>query len=239
MSGHSKWSTIKRQKGVADAKRGKIFTKLTRAITVAAKSGADPESNPRLRIEVDRARAANMPKENVARAIAKAQGAGDGVQLEEVVYEAFGPGNVAILIKTITDNRNRTATDVKNALTKNGGRLLEVNSISWQFESKGVIQLPLPDVKTKEELELSLIEAGAQDINEVENNLIIICPVNRFEKIKTLLLEKKLTPEYSEIELVSNALVTVDDENVRARLDSLKEVLDNIDDVDNIYTNEN
>ncbi len=239
MSGHSKWSTIKRQKGVADAKRGKIFTKLTRAITVAAKSGADPESNPRLRIEVDRARAANMPKENVARAIAKAQGAGDGVQLEEVVYEAFGPGNVAILIKTITDNRNRTATDVKNALTKNGGRLLEVNSISWQFESKGVIQLPLPDVKTKEELELSLIEAGAQDINEVENNLIIICPVNSFEKIKALLLEKKLTPEYSEIELVSNALVTVDDENVRARLDNLKEVLDNIDDVDNIYTNEN
>jgi len=238
MSGHSKWSTIKRQKGVADAKRGKVFTKLTRAITVAAKTSPDPDSNPRLRIEVDRARAANMPKENIARAIAKAQGAGDGVQLEEVVYEAFGPGNVGLLIKTITDNRNRTATDVKNALTKNGGRLLEVNSIKWQFDSKGVIQTHLPDPKILEELELLLIEAGAQDINEVEDKLVIITPVSNFEKIKTLLTEKNLNAEYAEIELVSNSPVTVTDESIQQRLDNLKEVLDNIDDVDNIYTNE-
>lgn len=238
MSGHSKWSTIKRQKGATDAKRGQLFTKLTRAITIAAKAGADPQTNTRLRLEIDRARAANMPKGNIARAIAKAQGAGDGVLLEEVVYEALGPGQVAILIKTITDNRNRTATDVKNALTKNGGRLLEVNSLRWRFESKGIIQLPLLNTKITEELELSLIEAGAQDIKEDDGKLIITSLPNNLELIKTILSQKNLLPEYAEIELVSNTPVVVNDQAIQSRLDILKEALDGIDDVDSIYTNE-
>jgi YebC/PmpR family DNA-binding regulatory protein len=164
MSGHSKWSQIKRQKGVNDVKRGASFTKMGREISVAARAGGgDQDGNFRLRLAVERARAVNMPLDTIKRAIEKATGGGEGEQFEEIVYEGYGPGGVAILIETATDNKNRTAAEVRSVLTKAGGALAGAGSVAWQFEPRGVITLP--EGGNTEELELIAIDAGADDVD--------------------------------------------------------------------------
>ena len=173
MSGHSKWSTIKRQKGAADAKRGQLFTKLAREITIATKSGLpDPDANPRLRIAVDRARAASMPKDNIERAIQRAAGLSGSDQYEELFYEGYGPGGTAIMIQAQTDNRNRTVGEVRAVLTRAGGSLGENGSVGWMFDQMGILEIPV-DGADPDELSLEAIDAGASDV-EVEGDTVVV-----------------------------------------------------------------
>ncbi|MFH1866955.1 MAG: YebC/PmpR family DNA-binding transcriptional regulator [Patescibacteria group bacterium] len=238
MSGHSKWSTIKRQKGVADTKRGQLFTKLIRAITLAARQGVDSATNFTLRMAIDKARQANMPKDNIERAIRRGSGEAGGTALEEITYEAYGPGSVALVINAITDNRQRTASEIKHILSRFGGRLAEANSVKWQFESKGIIQLPLPKTEQGEQLELELIEAGALDLTEAEGQLIIYTPPSELDKVKKLIESKGLIVDYAQVELVAANPIAISDPKIQSQLDNLKEALDNSEEVDNIYTNE-
>ncbi len=234
MSGHSKWSTIKRQKGVADAKRSQVFTKLAKAISVAARDGADPGMNSRLRLSIDKAREHSMPKENIERAIQKGSGTGDGAKLEEVRYEGYGPGGVAFLIEAVSDNRNRTGSQIRHLLEKAGGRLGEAGSVAWLFETKGVLQLPLPE--NRDELELALIEAGAIDMREEENTLIITCEPHAYEAVKAELAKRNLTTTYASVEPVAKTTTEVD-EATTAKLNEFRETLDSDDDVTNFYDN--
>lgn len=234
MSGHSKWSTIKRAKGVADAKRSQLFTKLAKAITVAARDGADPSMNPKLRLAVDRARSFSMPKDNVERAIQKGIGGGEGTKLEEVRYEGYGPGGVAFLIDAVTDNRNRTASEIRHLLERAGGRLGEMGSVAWMFELKGLIQVT-PNGKW-DELELALIEAGALDIREDANELIITCDPPALEQLKAELTARGLAPTYASIEPLAKTSIPVEESSAE-RLDQLRETLDEHDDITNFYDN--
>src|SRR5918992_2935302 len=173
MSGHSKWSTIKRQKGATDAKRGQLFTKLAREITIAARQGLpDPDSNTRLRLAVDRAKAANMPKDNIERAIHRAAGSGSGDQYEEVFYEGYGPGGGALMIQVQTDNRNRTVGEVRAVLTRAGGTLGENGSVGWMFDQMGLIEIPVGS-DDPDELSLLAIDAGASDVDVEEGTVAI------------------------------------------------------------------
>lgn len=235
MSGHSKWATIKRAKGAADAKRSQVFTKLAMAVAVAARAGADPTMNFKLRLAIDRAREANMPKNNIDRAIKRGSGAEGGEQLEEIAYEGYGPGGVAFMIETVTNNKNRTSSNLRHILDKFGGRLAESGSVSWQFAHKSLLITPLP--KDKDALELLLIEAGAEDIQEVEEQLIITAEPNALEQLKETLKKSNAEIAYSNVELVSSNKVNVD-EATRAKLVELREALEADDDVTGIYDNE-
>src|SRR6516165_12412072 len=182
MSGHSKWATIKHKKGALDAKRGKIFTRLIKEITMAAKSGGDPEKNPRLRTAVAAAKAENMPAENIKRAIQRGTGELPGVTYEEITYEAYGPGGVAIMIEVLTDNKNRTVGEMRHALSKNGGNLGEANSVAWIFEKKGYIVVEKS--KTDEEKLLSVaIDAGADDVRDDEDNWEVVSTPETFPAV--------------------------------------------------------
>ena len=242
MSGHSKWAKTHRQKEATDAKRGAIFTKIGHLITMAAKeSGSDLESNFKLRLVVDKARAANMPKDNIQRAINRGTGeGGDGAVLEEATYEAFGPGGSTFIIETITDNKNRTITDVKIAVSKNGGQMGGANSVSWQFERKGLIIVDNEQIKDKnaDELELELIDAGAEDISRKED-LEIITVADQLQVVTENL--KKLEIEVKESSLIYKAKeeLQIEDETVSKKIANLYEAIDNVDDVVNIYTNAN
>ena len=236
MSGHSKWSTIKRAKGVTDAKRSQVFTKLSKLITVAARQGADPTMNFKLRLAIAKARDASMPKENIDRAVRRGAGNDDGAQLEELTYEGYGPGGVAFLMEVLTDNRNRTISNIRHILERFGGRLADSGSVAWMFSTKNLTQLALP-IKDCENLELALIEAGADDIKEFVDELIIISPPDKSAVINKLLLERNLTPSYSAIEPVANNFINISDEQLAARLDKLREALNSDDDINNIYDN--
>jgi YebC/PmpR family DNA-binding regulatory protein len=236
MSGHSKWSTIKRAKGAADAKRSQLFTKLAMGIAVAARDGADPDMNPKLRLAIDRARSMSMPKDNIERAIQKGAGGSEGVKLEEVRYEAYGPGGVAFLIDAVTDNRNRTSAGVRHILERHGGRLAEVGSVGWMFELKGLVQLPLPP--KRDEFELALIEAGAEDIAEHEDGLVVTCDPKNLEGIKNELARQGIVPSYLSIEPIAKTNLAVDDASVVAKLNELREALDEDEDVTDTFDNE-
>jgi len=236
MSGHSKWSTIKRAKGATDAKRSQLFTKLGMAIAVAARGGADPGSNFKLRLAIDRAKAASLPKDNIDRAIKRGSGGEGGAQLEEIVYEAYGPGGVAILIQALTDNRNRTSSQVRHLLERHGGRLAEAGSVGWLFESRGVLQTKLAG--DHGELELALIEAGAIDIDEMGDELIITCLPQDLERVKTELSRRNLPIDYANVEPVAKTTVKIEDKDMAARLHGLHEVLDADDDVTEVYDNQ-
>lgn len=235
MSGHSKWSTIKRAKGTADAKRSQLFTKLAKAISVAARDGDDPGMNAKLRLAIDRARSFSMPKDSIERAIQKGAGTGDGTKLEEVRYEAYGPGGIALLIDALTDNRNRSSAEIRHLLEKHGGRLADVGSVAWMFELKGLAQISKP--ADWEEIELELIEAGAEDIQAQGNDIIITCSPESFEDIKELLTSKDIAPTYLSLEPIAKNSIPADDE-ASAKLNELREVLENNDDVTNIYDNQ-
>lgn len=240
MSGHSKWATIKRQKGVADVKRGNLFTKLANTITIAARSGdGNPETNFRLRLAIDKAKSASMPKDNIERAVKRGTGELGGAVIEEVNYEGYGPGGVAILVETLTDNKNRTGPVIRNIFSKHGGNMGNIGSVAWMFEQKGVIRLDLSAVnKPKDEIELSAIDAGAEDVREGSGDLTILCAKLNLETLKKTLEEKGIPVEYAETEYVASTPMSIDDAKIREQLDALYADLDNCDDVNNYYTNE-
>lgn len=235
MSGHSKWSQIKRKKAVVDAKKGKIFSKLVRFIAVAAREkGADPATNPGLRVAIEKAKAVNMPLENIERAIAKASGA-DGTVMEEVIYEAYGPAGCAILIETITDNKNRTVSEIKHILSMHNGKFANAGSVAWLFEKQGILSINASN-KNKDEVELEAIEAGAIDIDWQDNILEIFTNPDQLEKVKNQLTKKGMTVEESLLEFIPKTTIAVDD-NAKNQIEKLYEALDENDDVQNIYLN--
>ncbi|MDO8488055.1 MAG: YebC/PmpR family DNA-binding transcriptional regulator [bacterium] len=238
MSGHSKWATIHRSKEVKDVKRGAAFTKLGRAITVAVKEGggvSDPEQNFKLRLAVDKARQVNMPKENITRAIEKAAGGG-GDQLTESLFEGFLPGGAAVLVQVLSDNRLRTAQEVRGILDKGGGTLGGSGSVSYQFRQMGEVIVTAKSGKTIEEQELELIDAGAEDIDQVENKIVIHCqPKSTFE-VKEAVEKLGYQVESAELTMHPTSLVSVD-ELTQARIETLLEKIEDLDDVQKVYTN--
>ena len=236
MSGHSKWSTIKRAKGVVDAKRSKIFTRLTREVTLAARTGVDPELNPRLRLAIQKARDNNMPRDNIDRAIKKvAGGDGNAATLDEVTYEAYGPGGVAILLEVVTENRNRTAADVKAALNKAGGSMGESGSVSWMFKTNGVLTIPAAGDEA-DEIALRAIDAGAEDFTVDDDAVEIYCAPGAIEEIRTVLESEGVTVANSEVTQIPTAMVTVDPK-LADRTIRLLEKLEDLDDVQRVSTN--
>lgn len=236
MSRHSKWSKIKRAKGAADVKKGAVFTKLGRAIAVAVRGkGADASTNFKLRLAIDAARAASMPKENIERAIARASGKEDGGELFEVTYEGIGPGSVALMIDTVTDNKNRTSGNVKNILSKYSGVLAGANAVAWQFERKGIIRITQSLTET---LELALIESGADDIKNEDGGITIITPVEKLQTVTEFVASKNILFEHSGLTWIPKNMVTITDQSVREKLDELYEALDEDGDVADVATNE-
>jgi YebC/PmpR family DNA-binding regulatory protein len=238
MSGHSKWSTIKRQKGVADAKRGNVFTKIANTISVAAREGGgDPDMNFKLRLTIEKAKQANMPKENIERAIKRGTGEGSEGRLEEVVYEGFGPDGVAILIESFTDNKNRTAPVIRAILSKKNGRLAENGSVSWMFERKGVLLVIPPENSEKEAVELDLIDLGAEDIKEEFEGFTVYTTPETLEKINESLINKGYKVEYASVDPVAKTILAKSDVSDPEKIVSLLEELENNDEVTNIYSN--
>ncbi|MFA7662362.1 MAG: YebC/PmpR family DNA-binding transcriptional regulator [Patescibacteria group bacterium] len=239
MSGHNKWSTIKNKKAVVDAKKGKIFTRLGRLITIAAREGGgDMDSNFNLRMMVEKAKKSNMPKENVDKAIKRGTGEIEGAQIENLVYEAFGPGGVAFIVDTLTDNRNRTVAEIKHIFVKNGGNLGEPNSVMWMFERKGVIRISKENLKDRaDEIEMLAIEAGAEDIDNQAEGLTIYTSADSFVKVKQVLEATKLELDSEEIEYVPKTTIAVDDKIANA-LERIGEQLDDHDDVSDYSTNQ-
>jgi len=236
MAGHSHWAQIKRKKAAQDAKRGQVFTKLIKEIIVAVKvgGGGNPDLNPRLRAAIQAAKAAHMPKENIERAIKKALGLEEGTQYEEAIFEGYGPGGVAILINTITDNRRRTVSELRHLFSKFGGTLAEPGAVSWIFEQKGLIVVPKKD--EDKILEIA-IEKGAEDTKEYESEIEIITDPSQFEEIKKALEENQIEIISAKVTLVPKTIVPVKDEAVASNLLKLMEALDDLDDVQQIYAN--
>ncbi len=233
MSGHSKWHSIKHQKAAADQKRGKIFTKLANEIALAAREGADPKMNYKLRLAVTKARQNAMPAGNIERAIARGSGQAGGAALEELTYEGYGPSGVAILVRAVTDNRNRTAADVKSIFSKFNGNLGAPGSVSYMFESRGVIMAkPGAD---KDELSLMAIDAGALDIDDTGDQLIIYTQPNDLEKIKELLGEDNI--ESSELEMAAKQRIKIDEESKASSVLKMIDALDELDDVISVDAN--
>ena len=237
MSGHSKWSTIKHQKGAADARRSQLFTRLTKEIAVAAKSGGgEVDMNPRLRLAVQQARHNNMPLDNIERAIKRATGQLDGqVELEELVYEGFGPGGAAILVVAVTDNRNRASSEVRNVFDRNNGKMGQVGSVGWMFEQKGVITLDLSEGQI-EEAELLAIEHGAEDITNDDTSLEVRTAPQDFEAVRQALEDAGMTALSAEVTLVPTTQTGLDERAAEQTL-KLLDRLEGLDDVQKVVTN--
>jgi YebC/PmpR family DNA-binding regulatory protein len=236
VSGHSKWSTIKRKKGAADAKRGKIFTKLIRELATAARiGGPDLDANPRLRLVVDKAKGANMPKDNISRAIAKGAGNTEGEQYEEGIYEGYGPGGVAILCETLSDNKNRTVGEVRHALTKNGGSLGASGSVSYLFEKKGVITYGRGEIDVDSLMEAAL-EAGADDLLEADESVDIVTTPQEFESVRDSLSGGGFEPANAEISMEPSTTVALEGKEAEQML-RLLDALEDLDDIQNVYAN--
>ena len=236
MSGHSKWSTIKRKKGAEDAKRGKIFTRLGRDITLAAREGGgDPDMNPSLRLAMDKAKSANMPKDNIERAIKRGTGELEGGELEEIIYEGYAPHGVALLIKCLTDNRNRTLSEVRRVFNKHGGNMAEAGAVGWMFDTKGYIVLPAEGVDS-DEVFMTAVDAGADDIEIGEDVIEVYTPSDTLHAVLESLEGMGLKAEdaelgrfpQNEIELQTKDTVTIM---------NIIELLEDLDDVDKVYSN--
>lgn len=236
MSGHSKWATIRHKKGAADAKRGKLFTKLIKEITVAARmGGGDEDSNPRLRQAVLKARGANMPKDNIDRAIKKGTGELEGVEYIEITYEGYGPGGVAIMVDSLTDNRNRTAADVRSIFSKAGGNLGENGCVSYLFSRKGILLYPT-DKYSEEELFEVALEAGASDVSSEGDSIEVTCEPDEFEAVLSAMQDAGFEHENAEIAKVPEARVMLDNEKTQKAL-KLIDLLEDNDDVQEVSTN--
>lgn len=244
MSGHSKWATIKRQKGAADQKRGAVFTKMGKNITVAARDGGgDPETNFKLRMAIEQARAVNMPKDNIERAIKRGTGELKGNAIEEIVYEALGPDNTFFIVESLTDNKNRTVAEIRHIFSKSGGSLGGQNSVMWQFERKGVIRITNYKLLitnlglSVDDFELKIIELGAEDIKQEEEDLVIYTKVEDLQKIREKLEEENIKTDYAELEYVPKEFKKIEDEKIKDKIQKLFDALDDHDDVNNFYTN--
>jgi YebC/PmpR family DNA-binding regulatory protein len=241
MSGHSKWAQIRRAKSVNDARRGQIFTRLGREIVVAVREGGsgDPNANFRLRMAVQRARDANMPMENIERTIKRAIGGTEGAALEEITYEGYGPGGTALLVQALTENRNRTVAEVRNAFNRNGGNLGENGCVDWLFESKGILEVEL-NGQDADELMLEAIDLGADDVDPVEpgdETLTIYTDPSDLEKIRQALEAKKYKVVKAETTLLPKTKIELSDEKVAHQLLRLVDKLEDLDDVQNVSTN--
>jgi YebC/PmpR family DNA-binding regulatory protein len=235
MSGHSKWAQIKHQKAGNDAKRGQLFTKLGRELTIAARSGPDPDANVRLRLAVQRAKDANMPAENIERAIKKGSGQGEGTALEEITYEGYGPGGAALLVEVATDNRNRAAAEVRNALNRAGGNLGESGSVGWLFDPRGIITVEL-DGTDPDELALQAIDAGAEDVQPDGDVVEIYTTPAAFEQVRRAVEQLPVTVTSAETTMLPKTTVAADEETALKVL-RLIDRLEDLEDVQKVYTN--
>jgi YebC/PmpR family DNA-binding regulatory protein len=236
MSGHSKWSTIKRQKGANDAKRGAVFTKVAREIAVAARlGGPDPDANYRLRLAMEKARSVNMPQDNIRRSIERATGGGDGEQFEEIVYEGYGPGGVAVLVEAQTDNRNRTAAEVRSMFTKAGGQLAGSGAVAWQFEPRGLITI-VRDGVDADEVALAAIDAGAEDVDTDDEAIEIYTSPGDLERVRSSLEGAGVPVESAESAMIAKQTVGLDAAKARQAL-RLVEQLEDLDDVSRVTAN--
>lgn len=238
MSGHSKWHSIRRTKGVTDQRRGQLFTKLARDITMAAREGGgDADMNFRLRLAVDKAKASNMPSDNIQRAIDRGTGKGNEAQLEELYYEGYGPGGIAIMIEAATDNRNRTVSDVRSSFTKLGGNLGEAGSVSWMFEQKGLITIELDGVKLDpDEVMLTAIDAGADDVQVEEDVIEVYTDFTQLAVVRQKLIDDKL-PISSVEKVMRPKTLTQADEQDSIKALRLLERLEDLDDVQKVFSN--
>ncbi len=232
MSGHSKWSTIKREKGAKDAKRGAVFTKIGNQIAIAARSGSDPSMNSSLAMAIEKAKQANMPVANIQRAIDRVSDK-NAAALEEVAYEGMGPGGIGIIIETATDNKNRTFPDVRTALTKNGGRIADAGSVMFQFTRKGVITV----AATGEDALLTILDAGAEDAVEEGDEITVYTDQKDLAKVRTALADGGLEVTSAELQYISNMQVPITDEETANKVFKVLDALDDLDDVTNVHTN--
>lgn len=236
MSGHSKWSSIKHKKKLMDARKGKIFTKLIREITVAARlGGGDPDKNPRLRAAIAAAKAENMPKENIERSIKRGTGELEGVSYEEASYEGYGPGGVAVLVDCLTDNRNRTVAELKHIFERYGGNMGEPGCVSWVFEKKGIITIDIDKIDEDKLLEIAL-EAGAEDVKISDSQFEIISDPADFEAVKNAIEEARIPYNLAEITMIPKTTVKLDGKKAEQML-NLMQALDDLDDVNHVYAN--
>jgi len=235
MSGHSKWATIKRKKAVLDSKRGKIFTKLIKEITIAARGGGDVAGNPRLRLAVDNAKAQNMPLDNIERAIKKATGELEGVTYHELTYEGYGPAGIAILVEVATDNKNRTVAEVRHLFSKNGGSMGETGSVAWMFDRKGIITLPAEGKKEDDVMEI-VLDAGADDLTTEEEYFEVQTTVESFETVRRTLVDKKFTIENASLQWIAKNMIEIKGEDAE-KVVKMIEALEDLDDVQNVYSN--
>ncbi|UCF42672.1 MAG: YebC/PmpR family DNA-binding transcriptional regulator [Planctomycetota bacterium] len=237
MSGHSHWAGIKYKKAAVDAKRGKLWSKLARALIVAAKAGGgDPAANLALRYAIDKAKAANMPKDTIAKAIKKGTGEVEGVSFEEVLYEGYGPGGVAVMMDALTDNRNRTTPEIKRLFERHGGSLGASGCVSWMFSKKGLITVGTD--KTDEDVLLEIaLGAGADDMQNTGTIFEITCDTSAYDKLKEALKEKEIATEVAEISMVPQNTVPVEDEGTAKKVISMMEAFEDHDDVQNVYAN--
>ena len=236
MAGHSKWANIKHRKEAQDNKKGKIFTKIARELTVAAKiGGGDPASNSRLRLALDKARASNMPKDNVERAVKKGTGEGNDQIFEDITYEGYDPGGVGILVKTLTDNRNRTIMEVRTVITKRGGSMAEAGSVAWQFENKGIIEVPVTAC-SEDDIMNYVLEAGAEDVVTDGDIYSITTEPAEFENVKKHLEENNIQIDFAELSMKPKTTIDVEGEAAK-KLIALVEALEDLDDVQEVYGN--
>lgn len=236
MSGHSKWSTIKRKKGAADAKKGKIFTKIVKEITIAVKEGGpEPINNPRLRLAIQNAKGANMPKENIERAIKKASGE-DGNTYTEPTYEGYAPHGVAVFVECMTDNINRTVSNVRSLFSKHGGNLGTNGSLQFIFSRKGIFSIPLSSKLSDDMLSLELIDAGAEDIDTTDGYITVTCAMEDFGKVQKKLTDLNIEPENAELQRIPNSLIKLDNDSFQ-KVMKLIEALEEDDDVQKVYHN--
>jgi YebC/PmpR family DNA-binding regulatory protein len=232
MSGHSKWSTIKRQKGITDAKRGAVFTRLGNQIAIAARGGADPAMNSALAMAIEKAKAANMPSTNIERAIARVTDK-SAAQLQEVMYEGYGPGGVAVLVECATDNINRTYPEVKNAFNKHGGSIAEKGAVAFQFTRKGVIRVK----GSGDDLLMAALEAGADDVQEQDGEALVYTDQKDLAKVRDGLKASGIEVIEAELSYEPNTTVEISDEATQGKIERLMDALDELDDVTNTYTN--
>jgi len=237
MSGHSKWATIKHKKAKEDAKRGKIFTKLIKELTVSARDGGgDPASNARLRMIIDKAKAANMPQENIVRAIKKGTGELEGVSYEESMYEGYGPHGVAVIVETLTDNKKRTVASVRHTFSKMGGNLGENGSVSWMFDHKGVVRIPAGSTSEDELLE-KLLDYDVDDVMVIDNVASVVCDMKSLESVKKGAESEGLSVEDAGVEWVPKNKISLENKDQEEKVYKFLEALEDIDDVQNVYAN--
>ena len=236
MSGHSKWATIKHKKGALDAKRGKIFTRIIKEIMIAARSGGDPDGNPRLRTAITAAKGVSMPADNIKRAIMRGTGELEGGQIDEIMFEGYGPGGAAVLVSVATDNRNRTVSDIRHVFSKNGGNLGEQGSVSWMFERKSQIIIEGDKAPPEDDLMTLVLDAGAEDLRNEEGNWEVISAPESHVQVLEAIQKAGIPTESADIAMVPKNLVKLEGKNASGML-RLTEALEEHDDVQNVYSN--